>query len=104
MMVATKVVPRATWTERPSAAIHSGLEKKRRYWVRPGSLGISSKTIEELKDMGITESTGTTRNSSTPPPSAASTRARGQPRQSPARPPPRHGNPVRGMRPPRRRT
>src|SRR5712692_4867908 len=30
-VVATTVVPSATWTERPKATIHSGLAKKRRY-------------------------------------------------------------------------
>src|SRR6185369_6073303 len=35
--VATTVVPSATWTERARASIHSGLAKKRRYWVRPGA-------------------------------------------------------------------
>src|SRR5262245_726896 len=70
-MVATTVVPRATWTERPSASIHSELEKKRWYCVRPGALGISSNTIDELNDIGITESTGTTRKARTEPPAVA---------------------------------
>ena len=80
--VATTVVPSATWTERPRASIQSGLAKKRRYWVSPGAAGISSNTIDELNDMGMTAMTGTTRKASTPPPSTART-ARAARRRTP---------------------
>src|SRR5262249_14892029 len=68
----TTVVPRATCTERARASIQSELAKNRRYWVSPGVVGNSSNTIEELNDIGITESTGTTRKASTAPPTRAS--------------------------------
>src|SRR2546425_1213046 len=68
-------------SERPSATIHSGLEKKRRYWLRPGVVGISSNTMDEPNDIGMTEMTGTMRKASTDPPARARP-ARARPRPS----------------------
>ena len=80
-----------------------GSQKNRRYWVSPGSLGISSKTIDELNDIGMTDEhrhhqEGEHRRRRAPRarrarPAAAA--AVGDPR--PAR---RHGNPAVGRRPP----